>query len=57
MNITLVGSSIGFGCLSLVLIGVLLYMIKRSRRSRSDPASIVENKEGLSMPNLGYTST
>ena len=57
MNTTLVGSLIGFGCLSFVLIGALIYMIKRSRRTRSDPAKIVQNNEGLSMQNLGYTST
>ena len=38
VNTRLVGSLIGFGCLSVVLIGALLYMIHRARRARSDPA-------------------
>ena len=57
MNTTLVGSLIGFGCLSLVLIGALIYMINRSRRTRYDPAKIVHNNEKLSMQNVGYIST
>ena len=56
MNTTLVGSLIGFGCLSVVLIGALVYMIQRSRRRRSKPAEPgVENKANLAMQNVGYT--
>jgi hypothetical protein len=36
VNTRLVGSLIGFGCLSVVLIGALVYMIHRARRPRSD---------------------
>jgi hypothetical protein len=38
VNARLVGSLIGFGCLSVVLIGALVYMIHRARRPRSDSA-------------------
>ncbi|CAB4032392.1 Hypothetical predicted protein [Paramuricea clavata] len=55
-NTTLIGSLIGFGCLSVVLIGALLFMIQRSRRRRSDQTQTGgENKGALSMQNLGYT--
>ena len=55
-NATLIGSLIGFGCLSVVLIGALLFMLQRSRRRRSDQTQNgVENKGALSMQNLGYT--
>ncbi|CAB4040963.1 Hypothetical predicted protein [Paramuricea clavata] len=55
-NTTLIGSLNGFGCLSVVLIGALLFMIQRSRRRRSDQTQTgVENKGELSMQNLGYT--
>ena len=56
-NATLIGSLIGFGCLSVVLIGALLFiMLQRSRRRRSDQTKNgVENKGALSTQNLGYT--
>jgi hypothetical protein len=56
MNTTLVGSLIGFGCLSLVLIGALVFMIQRSRRRRANvPPQFVENKGALAMQNLGFS--
>ena len=36
MNTTLVGCLIGFGCLSVVLIGALVLVIQRSRRRSSE---------------------
>ena len=42
VNTTLVGSSIGFGCLSVVLIGALLYTVQRSRRHGSGHVVFVE---------------
>ena len=42
VNTTLVGSSIGFGCLSVILIGALLYTVQRSRRHGSGHVVFVE---------------
>ncbi|XP_028395056.1 ZP domain-containing protein-like [Dendronephthya gigantea] len=54
----LFGSLVGVGCLSLILIGALVIVIKRPRRHRStvQPQTGVENKDdAMALPNLGYT--
>ncbi|XP_028394865.1 uncharacterized protein LOC114519007 [Dendronephthya gigantea] len=57
INITLVLCFAGFGCLCLILIGALFYMIKRSRKRRStdELQTGVKKKEVMSMKNLGFT--
>ena len=42
VNTALVGSSIGFGCLSVILIGALLYTVQRSLRHGSGHVVFVE---------------
>jgi hypothetical protein len=54
MNTT--GSLIGFGCLGLVMIGALVFMIQRSRRRRANiPPQFIENREALAMHNLAFS--
>ncbi|XP_028394920.1 ZP domain-containing protein-like [Dendronephthya gigantea] len=57
VSATLIGSVVGFGCLSLVLIGALFFMIKRSRRraSTDQPQTGAENKKPMAMQNLGFS--
>ncbi|XP_028394918.1 uncharacterized protein LOC114519064 [Dendronephthya gigantea] len=57
VNTTLLGSLVGVGCLSLILIGALVIVIKRPRRHRSTvhPQTGVENKEAIEIQDLEYT--